>query len=46
VSPRTNLHKRFRPERLVHFWADRTLHELGVVPGSTLHFRRARRVRQ
>jgi hypothetical protein len=42
VSPRTNLHKSFRPERGIHVWANRTLHELGVVPGSTLHFRRAR----
>ena len=41
VSPRPSLHRAFRPELRVETSLGRSLHELGVVPGSTLHFRRA-----
>jgi hypothetical protein len=40
VSPRPSLHRSFRAKRRIDSCAERTLHELGVVPGSTLHFRR------
>jgi hypothetical protein len=40
VSPRPSLHERYRAVVRVEGSAATTLHELGVVPGSTLHFRR------
>jgi hypothetical protein len=40
VSPRPSVHRDFQPRRRVSSCARATLHELGVVPGSTLHFRR------
>jgi SIR2-like protein len=42
VSPRPSVHRDYRPERPVANCLEATLHELGVVPGSTLHFRRGR----
>jgi hypothetical protein len=43
VSPRPSLHRRYRAVRSVESCVGATLHELGVVPGSTLHFRRGAR---
>jgi hypothetical protein len=40
VSPRPSVHRRYRPERPVWSCRHVTLDALGVVPGSTLHFRR------
>ena len=45
VSPLTNLHPKFRAERRVTMCVGQRLDELGVVPGSTLHFRRTRSAR-
>jgi hypothetical protein len=41
VSPAPSVHHKFRAVRRVATCLNATLHELGVVPGSTLHFRRA-----
>src|SRR5262249_27311583 len=43
VGPAPSLHREFRAGLPVEKCAARTLHEIGVVPGSTLHFRRRAR---
>lgn len=43
VSPRPSVHPRYRAERPIAECLTKSLHELGVVPGSTLHFRRKQR---